>query len=253
MNQPPEVQSVEKQAKRYDIEAAAHAIHHHDEWTQKYRDMSFRRPFAELDFKGKTVLDAMCASGVDTGYFLKNGALVEGLDISKHNCSIFTENWDLPCRQASIHETGLADNQFDFVYVGGGLHHIIPLMDEAITEIHRILKPGGFFLFVEPNADTWINHIRTLWYRRSERFEDEERALHYKNEIKPYLSLGFNELSVHYGGNIAYILVGQSLSLGISPKAKAMLAGPVIGLERFINIFPFAPKLFFSSVWQKSE
>ena len=248
-----EQNSVERQAERYDAEAAAHAEHHQDEWTQKYRDMSFRKPFANLDFKGKLVLDAMCASGIDTGYFLQKGATVEGLDISEQNCKIFSENWKLPCHQSSIHETGLPDNHFDFVYIGGGLHHIIPFMPETFAEIHRVLKPGGHFLFVEPNADTWINHLRALWYRRSERFQDEERALHYTKEIKAFQSLGFSEVNVHYGGNIAYLMVGQSLSLGISPGAKSVLAGPIMGLEKFINIFPFAPKLFFASTWQKNE
>ncbi len=248
-----EQNSVERQAERYDAEAAAHAEHHQDEWTQKYRDMSFRKPFANLDFKGKLVLDAMCASGVETGYLLRQGAKVEGLDISEQNCKFFTQEWDKTCHQSSIHDTGLPDNHFDFVYICGGLHHIIPLMDETITEVHRILKPGGYFLFIEPNADTWVNKLREIWYKRSDRFEDEERALSYKKELKPFLCKGFEEREIYYGGNIAYLVLGQPLSLGISQGVKAALASTVIGIERIANALPFAPKLFFSSVWQKTR
>ncbi len=103
MKQTSEQQSVEKQAERYDAEAAAHAVQHQDEWTQKYRDISFRKPFANLDFNGKLVLDAMCASGVETGYLLRQGAEVEGLDISEQNCKHFTQEWDKTCHLSSIH------------------------------------------------------------------------------------------------------------------------------------------------------
>ncbi len=126
-------------------------------------------------------------------------------------------------------------------------------MDETLTEVHRILKPGGHFLFVEPNADTWVNKFREIWYKRSNRFEDEERALSYKNDLQKFLSKGFEEREIYYGGNIAYLVLGQALSLGISQGMKAALASTVIWIERIVSFLPFAPKLFFTCVWQKTK
>ena len=32
-------------------------------------------------------------------------------------------------------------------YICGGLHHVLPLLRETISEIYRILKPGDIFIF----------------------------------------------------------------------------------------------------------
>ena len=46
----------------------------------------------------------------------------------------------------SIHNTKFLDNTFDAIYICGGLHHVLPLLNETMNEIHRILKPGGLFI-----------------------------------------------------------------------------------------------------------
>ena len=43
---------------------------------------------------------------------------------------------------------------FDCVAVVGGLHHIHPNVKAAVREIHRVLKPGGHFCFMEPHK--WL-------------------------------------------------------------------------------------------------
>ena len=99
------------------------------------------------------ILDAMCASGIETGYLIELGAEVVGVDISK-NTEEYTKRWGKPCYLNSIHKTSFSDNTFDAIYINGGLHHVLPLLRETISEIYRILKPGGYFYFLEPNKDT---------------------------------------------------------------------------------------------------
>ena len=51
---------------------------------------------------------------------------------------------------SSIHKVSFSNNTFDAIYICGGLHHVLPLLNETIVEIHRT-KPGGLFYFMEPN------------------------------------------------------------------------------------------------------
>ena len=44
-----------------------------------------------------------------------------------------------------------------FIYVVDYI--MCPLLRETISEIYRILKPGGYFYFIEPNKDTWVNQF----------------------------------------------------------------------------------------------
>ena len=241
------------QKKRYNSEAIEHSKHYNDKYTQMYRDEFIREPLFKKNLKGMNVLDAMCASGIETGYLIKQGANVVGLDISEKNVDEYKKKWGKPCFTSSIHKTEFLDNTFDVIYVCGGLHHVLPLLNETITEIHRILKPGGFFYFVEPNKDTWINLIRSLWYKIDPKFTESEDAISYQKTLRPFLSKGFKEKSISYGGNIAYIIIGQSLTLGISKKYKKYLSPICFFLERVFSKLKIFPKLFFTAAWEKNN
>jgi SAM-dependent methyltransferase len=243
--------SILDQKKRYDAEATQHSEHYNDEYTQRYRNEFIRAPLFKKNLKGMYVLDAMCASGIETGYLIQQGANVVGLDISQKNVDEYKKRWGKPCFLNSIHKTNFSDNTFDAIYICGGLHHVLPLLNVTILEIHRILKPGGFFYFMEPNKDTWVNRLRKLWYKVDSKFTDDEEAISYQNTLKPFLSKGFKEESLNFGGNIAYIIIGQSLTLGIPQRYKKYLSPISFFLERFFSKLPIIPKLFFSAVWKK--
>ncbi len=243
--------SIIDQKKKYDSQAILHSKHYNDEYTQMYRNEFIRTPLFKEDLKGLYILDAMCASGIETGYLINRGADVVGLDISKKNVEEYNKKWIKPCFLSSIHETNFSDNTFDAIYICGGLHHVLPLLKETILEIHRILKPGGLFYFMEPNKDTWVNMLRKFWYKIDSKFEEDEEAISYKNTLKPFLSVGFEEKSLNFGGNVAYIVIGQSLALRIHPSYKKYLAPISFFIERIFSKLPFIPKLFFSASWRK--
>lgn len=245
--------SILDQKKRYDAEATQHSEHYNDEYTQKYRNEFIRAPLFKKNLKDMYVLDAMCASGIETGYLIQQGANVVGVDISQKNVDEYKKRWDKPCFLNSIHKTNFLDNTFDAIYICGGLHHVLPLLNETISEIHRILKPGGFFYFMEPNKDTWVNKLRKFWYKVDSKFTDDEEAISYQNTLKPFLSKGFKEESLNFGGNIAYIIIGQSLTLRIPQRYKKYLSPISFFLERFFSKLPIIPKLFFSAVWKKNN
>ncbi len=245
--------SVRFQSDRYDAEAQAYRLHHGDSVNQRYRDRFIRKQLFDFDLDGMRVLDAMSASGIEAGFLISQGAHVTGLDISKHNAALYREAWNRPCFVRSIHDTGFEDEEFDVVYIFGGLHHIIPLLDETIAEVYRILSPGGYFCFVEPNADTWLNVARRIWYRWASRFHNTEQALSYDKHIRPHLALGFKEECFISGGNVAYLLIGQSMVLGMPTWAKRLLHNPLFFFELLIDHIPGAPRLYFAAAWRKAK
>ena len=57
------------------------------------------------------------------------------------------------------------DETFDAVYTFGVLHHI-PDVSKAISEIHRVLKPGGKLLFMVYNRSSINYQIEIRYLRR---------------------------------------------------------------------------------------
>jgi SAM-dependent methyltransferase len=246
-------QSIEYQRERYDAEASEYDTHHGDKESQRYRTEFIRNKLFSFELKNKKVLDAMCASGIETDYLISKGASVTGLDISPNNAALYSKKWQRDCLVTSIHETGLPADSFDCVYIYGGLHHVIPCLEETMREVHRILRPGGYFAFVEPNKDTWLNYLRIIWYRADERFHETEEALSYKNQLRAFLNVGFDEIRQFTGGNISYLVISQSLIIGTPVKLKRWLYPILSWIERVLHPFPLVPHLYLGALWQKKN
>ncbi|MBO6633374.1 MAG: class I SAM-dependent methyltransferase [Rhizobiaceae bacterium] len=242
-----------EQAERFDREAIDYDARHTDIALQEYRDRFYRQRLCDFDMQGTKVLDAMCATGIDTPFLIARGADVQGLDISKNCAAVYEKRFGKPCAVASIHETSFDDSSFDIVYVSGGLHHIAHLLDDAMAEIFRILKPGGIFCFTEPNADSWIDKVRKTWYSSSEKFGSTERALSYRHDLLPFLSMGFEEEDYFTGGNVAYMLIFQSHNITSSTSILQRLKRPAFLLERMIDKIPYSPSFFLSARWRKTR
>ena len=110
------------------------------------------------DIKSLTVLDYGCGNGNKSFEYLKKGAVVEGIDISENyinNCKRqAAENGFPPCsyrfQVMDAHALDFPDNKFDIVAGNGILHHLDA--EIALSEIYRVLKPGGRVLLQEPLA-----------------------------------------------------------------------------------------------------
>jgi SAM-dependent methyltransferase len=96
---------------------------------------------------GRRVLEIGVGMGADYLEWLKAGARVTGVDLS----SISLERARRRCEEAGftpdLHVADaealpFADNSFDVVYSYGVLHHS-PGTSQCISEVFRVLKPGG--------------------------------------------------------------------------------------------------------------
>ena len=61
---------------------------------------------------------------------------------------------DLDIRQGTLEETGLETGAFDAVLVDNVFHHISDYK-RGLREVHRILRPGGTYCFLEPRPSQW--------------------------------------------------------------------------------------------------
>ena len=225
-----------QQQQHYDNIAADYEAHYSDEWSVEYRRRFIYEPmFAGLNLNGLNVLDAMCGSGQTTEYLLAHGAKVTGLDISNEVIEQFQVRWtNANAVNRSLLDSGLPDNAFDCVVVVGGLHHIHPNVKRAVTELHRVLKPGGYLCFMEPHSGSLPDLIRRVWYRFDRFFSDNEASIDIERLQHDFHS-HFELKRVQHLGNVAFLLVLNSLIFRLSPAAKKTLAPSLMKLEPLIN------------------
>ena len=129
------------------------------------------------------------------------------------------------------------DNYFDIVYGGAILHHLD--IEQSINHIHRVLKPGGKILFLEPLN---MNPLYKLYrnFNKKERTPDEH-ALVQKDLILIRKKFTFN----HYFFDFFTVITGF-ISLKIYGDKK--YANPINKLGYSLDVFfskvPFLHFLF---------
>ncbi len=237
----------------YDQISKQYEIHYGDEYSQAYRNQFMFQPMTNgLDLRGMKTVDAMCGSGESTQHLLNGGAQVIGIDISPVEIEKFKARYpQCHAETASVLKTGLPDASVDLVCVFGGLHHLHPHVNEAIWEINRILKPGGYFVFTEPPAGSLPEHLRQLWYRFDSLFADNEAGIQL-DDMKKSFKDDFDFEIESYGGSFGYLLVLNSMVFRIPHRWKPYYSGICMKLERWIE--PFQGKFFSCSVvcrWRK--
>jgi len=243
-----------KQAEHYDRIADTYVAHYFDEWAQKYRSEFFDGPLLDgIPLEGKSVLEAMCGSGQITTELLSRGAQVTGLDVSPEMIKRFDATYGGRCASvcSSITETGLESEQFDVVVVIGGLHHVHPNVEDALQEIHRLLRPGGHFCFVEPHAGSLPDFVRRVWYRVDKYFEENESSIDI-DELETSQASNFSFVRRQHAGSLAYPFVCTSMVWRIPLSWKKYYSAPLIRAERAFA--PFSNKkmsFFVVCQWQK--
>lgn len=167
------------------------------------------------DSKGMTVLDYGCGRGEFSLKMLGYGAKVFGIDISqvyvdeaKKSC--LREGYDVSqfnFQTMDAHNLSFADETFDFVVGNGILHHLD--YPTALSEIDRVLKPGGRAIFQEPlSGNPLLGLLRLL--TPSARTEDERPFT--ASDLR-YIDTGWNVKSTYYGLLTAPVSVFTSLVL----------------------------------------
>ena len=107
------------------------------------------------DLTGTRALDLACGTGDIAFALSRAGALVTGLDIT-HRMVELAESKNPPSRPRAGFVVGdmmalpFPDGHFDVVTTGYGLRNV-PVLEGALAEIARVLRPGGQLLSLDFN------------------------------------------------------------------------------------------------------
>ncbi len=123
-----------------------------------------------LPLPGARVLELGCGKAEHTRSIAESGQ-VESILALEVDAVQHAENLRQPAPPNVTFDAGGAeaipapDSSFDIVMMFKSLHHVpVALMDQALGEIHRVLKPGGLAYFSEPVYDGDFNAILRLFH-----------------------------------------------------------------------------------------
>lgn len=136
---------------------------------ERYRLEPFIPPFADFpSARGRRVLEIGVGLGADHQRFAESGALLSGIDLTERavehtqrRLALFGLSSELAVGDAE--RLSFGDNTFDIVYSWGVLHHS-PDTPRAVSEVHRVLKPGGkalimvYYKWSMVGAMLWIRY-----------------------------------------------------------------------------------------------
>lgn len=112
-------------------------------------------------YRHKRVLEVGCGTGTDLLQFARGGAVVTGCDLTPRSVEIARRRFEVYGLegQFSISDAenlSFPDESFDLVYSFGVIHHT-PDTERAVSEIHRVLRPGG-------KAIVMVYHRSSFYY-----------------------------------------------------------------------------------------
>lgn len=111
-------------------------------------------------WQGQKVLEVGCGVGIDGLEFAKNKAIYTGVDVSQESLELAKTYFALSNQRgyfllADSEKLPFKDNSFDLVYSWGVLH-FAPNIQKAISEIYRVVKPGGHIIVMLYNRRSLV-------------------------------------------------------------------------------------------------
>ncbi|HEC35143.1 MAG TPA: class I SAM-dependent methyltransferase [Anaerolineae bacterium] len=123
-------------------------------------------------FEGRRILDAGCGAGYATAFVCENGAyMAVGVDLSEESICYAKTHYSRDSLVYGVMDCmrmGFVAECFDFVYSLDVIEHLADT-EAYLSEIARVLRPGGVFLLSTPNrlvssskrsAPSWPFHVR---------------------------------------------------------------------------------------------
>lgn len=126
--------------------------------------------FIQYDYlRGKQVLDIAIGFGWSTVEMARNGGNVTGIDLTSRAIEVTQKHLNLRGLNANVlmmdaQQMEFPDASFDYVLAWGCLMHM-PDTEKALSEIYRVLKPGGratAYMYNKNSVSYWWH----FWFLR---------------------------------------------------------------------------------------
>lgn len=133
--------------------------------------------FLDKDLSGKKMLEVGCGNGDFSNYLaVNNNADILGLDFSTESIKIANQKKEVFGAKTSSFMVGdaqnidLPDNSFDIIVSCECLEHI-PVPQKMVSEIFRLLKPGGMVVLTTENYFNAYAYHRVYLQMRGRPFD----------------------------------------------------------------------------------
>ena len=131
-------------ADRYDLITVLLSFGRDRRWKERLVGMAGPR-------QGASALDVACGTGDIGGALARAGARVVGVDVTHRMAQIgAAKHPRVAFVTGDMMVLPFPDQQFDIVTTGYGIRNV-PEIVPALTELHRVLKPGGMLLSLDFN------------------------------------------------------------------------------------------------------
>jgi len=164
-----------------------------------------------------TVLDLGSGTGFFTDLLASSYQQVIGLDLSKGMLHFAQESRhkDITWLEADVHKIPLQDESVDFIYSNLVIQWCEPL-DVAISEMLRVLKPGGLIIFTTL-VDGTLHELKSSWRQ----VDDDQHVIDFKAE---------SELNVLFNTDTSKILEHKCQDIVLEYQNVIHLARELKGL-----------------------
>ncbi len=126
------------------------------EYSKKYLRAGEEHVIREYMPSGSDILDLGCGAGRTTTFIHEKGCDVVGVDISGPLVDQARKNFPgIDFRVMDARKLGFKDGSFDAVFFSfNGIDNLASLSERrrAMSEIKRVLRPGGFFIYSSHNS-----------------------------------------------------------------------------------------------------
>lgn len=231
--------------------------HYFDKASMAYRRRYLLKPLLPNDVApGQRVADLCCGSGFNSQLLakLRPGVRTEGFDLSDRACATYRRQVGCQAHCLDLTKPQPALEPFDGAMIIGGLHHCVADLDQTLTNVAAMLRPGAWLLLIEPNERFILEGIRKWWYLHDRWFEARtEQALDHDALLEQAAGT-FAPEQCRYLGGPAYFLVLNSLILRVPRRMKRAIVPPLFWLEdRYTNLT--SNRLFpaFGAIWRRTE
>lgn len=183
------------------------------------------------------ILDVGCGTGIISELYPNLDII--GIDISEGMLRFNKRRWI----KASAEAIPFEDESFDMVICRSLLHHL-PDAEKGLTEIRRVLKPGGIFTCWETNAGWLAERIR----ERTQHGDHFSEYHHSFNNLPELVGNYFQIKRIKYEGFMAYPLFGFPDIIDFSSfmgffYQPSLLADEILSRIPLINRMGFAVRI----------